>query len=227
MNEKTEIKVAIVEDHAALRSRLEVLLKQTAGFCCAGAFQNGEEALEKIPALAPQVVITDLNLPGISGVEVAARLKVLLPETNIMVLTVYSDSENIFNALQAGACGYLLKRATTKEILDAIHEVSTGGAPMSSEIARKVVMAFHSQKATAETKSVDSAYLSERETQILDLLCQGCANKEIAVQLFISADTVRFHLKKIYEKLHVRSRTEAMAKYGFSQNTSIEIQKKT
>jgi DNA-binding NarL/FixJ family response regulator len=172
------------------------------------ACPTGEAALDKLPALKPQVVLMDLNLPQMSGIDCIRRLKELLPATQIIVLTVYEDSEHIFRALKAGACGYLLKRSDPDEVLDAVKDAREGGAPMSSQIARRVVLSFHEPSPAAETTS-----LTERETEILSLLSKGFANKEIADKMQISVPTVRTHLRHIYEKLHVRSRTEAIIKY--------------
>jgi len=155
-------------------------------------------------------------MPGMSGIECTARLRELCPATQVIMVTVYEDAENVFSALQAGACGYLLKRSTSAEILDAINEVRCGGAPMTSEIARKVVHAF--QKPTAH--SGQKVELSQRENEILALLSQGFANKEIADKLSISYQTVKVHVKHIYEKLHVRSRSEALMKFVSDQGRS-------
>ncbi|HTI99903.1 MAG TPA: response regulator transcription factor, partial [Dongiaceae bacterium] len=191
-----------------LRSTLERLVTGVREFRCVAACPTGEAALDKLPALKPQVVLMDLNLPQMSGIDCIRRLKELLPATQIIVLTVYEDSEHIFRALKAGACGYLLKRSDPDEVLDAVKDAREGGAPMSSQIARRVVLSFHEPSPAAETTS-----LTERETEILSLLSKGFANKEIADKMQISVPTVRTHLRHIYEKLHVRSRTEAIIKY--------------
>lgn len=203
------IKVGIVEDNAGVRRTLQTLLDESPGFACTCECGSGEEALRLIPRDLPDVVLMDLHLPNLSGIETTARLKQVLPTLNIIMITVYADAESVFKALRAGACGYLLKRSSPEEILDAITEVSRGGAPMTSEIARKVVAAFQAPvpvKPEAET-------LSRREREILESLCQGYSNQDIADRLKLSVETVRWHLKKIYEKLHVSSRTEAMAKF--------------
>lgn len=200
--------VGIVEDDAVLRSTLERLVTGVREFRCVAACPTGEAALDKLPALKPQVVLMDLNLPQMSGIDCIRRLKELLPATQIIVLTVYEDSEHIFRALKAGACGYLLKRSDPDEVLDAVKDAREGGAPMSSQIARRVVLSFHEPSPAADTTS-----LTERETEILSLLSKGFANKEIADKMQISVPTVRTHLRHIYEKLHVRSRTEAIIKY--------------
>jgi DNA-binding NarL/FixJ family response regulator len=203
------ITVGIVEDDAVLRSTLTRLVDETPNLRCVAACASGEEALQKIPALAPNVVLMDLNLPQMSGTECIRRLKDLLPATQVIVLTVYEDSEHIFRALKAGASGYLLKRSEPEEVIEAIKNAKEGGAPMSSQIARRVVHSFHEPSAPGQITTA----LTERETEILSLLSKGFANKEIADKLTISLPTVRTHLRHIYEKLHVRSRTEAIVKY--------------
>jgi len=202
-------RVALIEDNAPMRRNLERMLQRAPGLACVRTCRTGEEALEHVPASKPDVVLMDINLPGISGIECTARLKQALPGVQVIMLTVYEDSESIFSALKAGACGYLLKRSSPSEILDAIENVRTGGAPMTSEIARKVVFAFHAPA----PEQGETATLSAREQEILELLSQGRLSKEIADQLQISFHTVRVHLKHIYEKLHVRSRAEAAFKF--------------
>jgi DNA-binding NarL/FixJ family response regulator len=202
------IKVAIVEDNTAFRRSLRRVIESKPEFSCAVACATGKEALENIPNHKPDVVLMDLQLPDFSGAEVTKRLKTLLPNLSIVVLTVYSDAENIFEALRAGACGYLLKRATSREILEAIVETHRGGSPMTSEIARKVITTFSEpggQKAAAEP-------LAPREKEILDLLAQGYANKEIAEELSLTVGTVCWYLHEIYRKLHVQSRVQAVNK---------------
>jgi len=202
------ITVGIVEDDALLRKTLVRLVGETRGLCCVAACASGEEALQKLPALKPEVVLMDLNLPQMSGSECIRRLKEMLPSTQVIVLTVYEDSEHIFRALKAGASGYLLKRSDPEEVLDAIKNARDGGAPMSSQIARLVVHSFH-QPAPAGLDAI----LTDREKEILSSLSLGLANKEIADKMNISVPTVRTHLRHIYEKLHVRSRSEAIVKY--------------
>jgi len=203
-------KVAIVEDNATLRQYLAELINDTPGHKCVGTYGSAEEATVKLPSYKPDVVLMDIHLPGESGIACTARLRELMPDTQVIMLTVYKDINMIFQALKAGACGYVLKRADEKEILDALAEVRAGGAPMTGEIARMVVRSF-SQRHPAEVLGTEQ--LTARELQLLALLSEGLSNKEIASQLNISFATVRTHLMHIYEKLHVRCRTEAAAKY--------------
>jgi len=202
-------RVAIVEDNAMFRRFLVDLINGTAGCRCVAACGSAEEGLARIPEQHPEVVLMDIHLPGDSGIVCTARLRDLVPKTQVLMLTVYRDIKMIFQALKAGACGYLLKRSDGQEILDAIAEVRAGGAPMTSEIARLVVRSFQTPLAEPQ----QTAALSPREQEILALLADGLSNKEIAAKLFISFFTVRAHLMHIYEKLHVRSRTEAAAKF--------------
>ena len=211
-----QTRVGIVEDNPGLRRSLMRLVNHAPGMSCAGAWPEGKSALAQLPALKPDVVLMDINMPGMSGIECTAQLKQLCPETQVIMVTVYEDAESVFHALQAGACGYMLKRASTAEILDAISEVRSGGAPMTSEIARKVVHAFLKPTTQPGTK----VELSQREGEILQLLSQGFANKEIADKLDISYQTVKVHVKHIYEKLHVRSRAEALMKFVSDKNLS-------
>ena len=203
------ISVAIVEDSAGVRRSLELLLNESPGFRCVCACGSAEEALERVPAKAPEVILMDIHLPDRTGIECTARIKQLLPEVQVVMITVYTDIDTVFKALRAGASGYLLKRSPPEKILEAITEVRQGGAPITREIARKLVEAFKEPTA-AEPQRSD---LTRRENEVLDLLSRGFGNKEIAQTLSISLDTVRYHLKQIYEKLHVRSRTEAVAKF--------------
>jgi DNA-binding NarL/FixJ family response regulator len=204
-------RVAIVEDNATLRQYLTDFIGSAPGHRCVCACASAEEALVKIPAAQPNVVLMDIHLPGESGISCTAQLRQRLPDLQVIMLTVYKDIKVIFQALKAGACGYVLKRSDETEILDAIAEVRAGGAPMTSEVARMVVRSFmETPKAPAPDQTKG---LSEREMQILALLAEGFANKEIATRLDISNATVRTHLMHIYEKLHVRCRTEAAAKY--------------
>jgi DNA-binding NarL/FixJ family response regulator len=201
--------VAVVEDNATFRSFLADLINGTRGHRCVCACGSAEEALVQIPKYRPDVVLMDIHLPGESGVVCTAQLRDELPKTQVIILTVYKDIKMIFEALKAGACGYLLKRSTESEILGAIAEVREGGAPMTGEIARLLVRSF---REPARNKAEETS-LSTRETEILAQLAEGLSNKEIAARLCISVSTVRSHLLHIYEKLHVRGRTEAAAKF--------------
>lgn len=203
------IRVAIVEDDEQVRENLARLVGEAKGFECAATFASGEQALEALPRRAFDVVLMDINLPGISGVECVRQLKAVAPTTQVVMLTVYDDSDRIFQALQMGAAGYLLKRSTAAEILHAIEDVHGGGAPMSSYIARKVVQSFRRQGPS----DMPAENLSKRETDVLEYVSRGYTNKEIADALGLSAETVRGYLKTIYSKLHVRSRTEAAMKF--------------
>ena len=208
------IKIAVVEDDTRFRKILQRVVESRPGFACVAAYSTGGEALEHIPRNMPEVVLMDLNLPDLSGAEVTGRLKALLPNLRIIVLTVYNDTANIFKALRAGASGYLLKQATATEILNAIQEVHRGGGPMTSEIAQKVIAAFHEP---APVESVAKP-LSPREKQILELVAQGYANKEVADKLSLTAGTVSWYLHEIYQKLHVQSRVQAANKFRQSQS---------
>ena len=202
-------RVAIVEDDAWIRNNLARELAKAPGFSCLGAFGTAEAAVEAIPALSPDVVLMDINLPGMDGVQCVRRLKELCPEVQFLMLTVYEESENIFNSLLAGARGYLLKRTPMDKLLEAIRQVQEGGAPMSDHIARKVVQYFN-QKGT-RVSALEA--LSPREAQVLEKLAGGASYKEVADQLSLSIDTVRMNVRHIYNKLHVHSRGEAVAKY--------------
>jgi DNA-binding NarL/FixJ family response regulator len=202
-------KVAIVEDNATLRQYLRELINSTPGHRCVCACPSAEEAVVTIPAEKPDVVLIDIHLPGESGIACTAQLREKMPHLQVIMLTVYKDIKTIFQALKAGACGYVLKRSDEKDILEAIAEVRAGGAPMTSEIARMVVRSF--MEKPGESSSTEQ--LSAREMEILALLAEGLSNKEIGTRLHISFATVRTHLMHIYEKLHVRCRTKAAAKY--------------
>jgi RNA polymerase sigma factor (sigma-70 family) len=202
------ITVSIVEDNEKLRGTLARVLNRADGFRCVSQYANAEDALKDLPNVKPEVVLMDINLPGMNGVECVRQLKPLVPQTQVMMLTVYEDTENIFKALAAGANGYMLKRTSTEELIEAIHEVKRGGSPMTMHIARKVVQSF---QRTAPTQPTEN--LSEREQQVLDLLSQGLIYKEIAEKLGISYETVHTYIRRIYEKLQVRTRTEAVAKF--------------
>lgn len=202
------INVSIVEDSDKLRGTLARVLNRADGFKCVSQHPHAEDALKDLPSVKPEVVLMDINLPGMNGVECVRQLKKLLPEVQVMMLTVYEDTENIFDALAAGANGYMLKRTSSKELLEAIQEVKRGGSPMTMHIARKVVQSF--QKSVPAQAAEN---LSEREQQVLDLLSQGLMYKEIAEKLQISYETVHTYIRRIYEKLQVRTRTEAVAKF--------------
>jgi len=202
------ITVAIVEDNAGLRRSLEMLLADSPGYRCTGAYSSAEDALREIPKKPPMVVLMDINLPNMSGIECTRLLREALPELRVVIVTIYGDNEKIFKALRAGASGYLLKRSSPETILQAITDVRQGGAPMSSDIARKVIETFQQPL----VQPVPDAELSTREKEVLEFLMQGLPDKEIAAKLFISFPTVRYHLNNIYTKLHVRSRTEVVIK---------------
>jgi DNA-binding NarL/FixJ family response regulator len=203
------IKVSIVEDDGWIRENLAERIRQTDGFVCAGAYRTGEEAIAQLPAQAPNVVLMDINLPKMNGIECVRQLKALIPSAQILMLTVYEDSDKIFNSLLAGASGYLLKRTPQAEILDAISEVHRGNSPMTGHIARKVVQYFNQRGGGGS----DMEKLSNREREVLEHLARGVPYKEIASALAVSIDTVRVHIKGIYGKLHVHSRGEAVARY--------------
>jgi DNA-binding NarL/FixJ family response regulator len=203
------ITVALVEDDQGIRETMTRLLDGTPGFRCVGAFVTGEEALQRLPKLKPAVVLVDINLPKMSGIELVAALKREETKMHFLVLTVYEDSTKIFQALAAGASGYLLKRVQPAKLLEAIREVREGGSPMSSSIARQVVQSFHRM---GEAKK-ESENLSAREQEILQLLTDGLLYKEISEKLNIGRETVRTYVQRIYEKLQVRTRTEAVVKH--------------
>jgi DNA-binding NarL/FixJ family response regulator len=203
------VKVVIVEDAIWMRENLAREINRSSGFCCVNNYRTAEEALLGIPADQPDVVLMDINLPGMNGVECIRQLRIKLPELRCLMLTVYEESDKIFNSLLAGASGYLLKRTSTSELLEAIQQVRDGGSPMSSSIARKVVAYFNEMGAAKS----NPAALSPRELQVLELLAKGMAYKGIADHLSLSIDTIRMNVKHIYNKLHVHSRGEATAKY--------------
>jgi DNA-binding NarL/FixJ family response regulator len=202
------LKVAIVEDDLRWRVNLQRLVQDTEDLECVGCYGTAEEAVRGLPQCRPQVVLMDINLPGMSGVECTRHLKVLMPATQIVMLTVYDDSDRIFQALQMGANGYLLKRASADEILQAIQDVHRGGAPMSAYIARKVVQSF--QREARANPSDES--LSKRESEVLAYISRGYSDKEVADALGLTPSTIRSYLKTIYGKLHVHSRTQAILK---------------
>jgi DNA-binding NarL/FixJ family response regulator len=203
------IKVSIIEDDNWIRENLAARIAQTGGFACAGAYRTGEEALAHIPKQAPDVVLMDINLPKMNGIECVRQLKAMMPSAQILMLTVYEDSDKIFNSLLAGASGYLLKRTPQADILEAIADVHRGNSPMTGHIARKVVQYFN-QRGSADS---EMEKLSNREREVLEHLSRGGSYKEIASILAVSIDTVRAHIKGIYGKLHVHSRGEAVARF--------------
>lgn len=208
MQTNPRIKVAIVEDDAKVRETLSVLVQASPELKWMGSYPNSEVALKNLSRDWPDVILMDINLPNMSGIECAAQVKEMRPRVQILMLTAYDDKERIFDSLKAGASGYLLKRSSPAEILEAISEVHGGGSPMTTSIARQVVQYFRQRPAKDDTEN-----LTAREVEILDLLAQGYLYKEIGDKLSIATGTVRNHLQHIYEKLHVRSRTEAVVKF--------------
>lgn len=203
------ITVSIVDDEKELQQSIATYVSGAAGFKCISAYRSAEAALERLPADKPDVVLMDINLGGMSGIECVEQLRKVMPEVQILMLTVYEDTDQIFRALSAGANGYLLKRSSPSKLIAAIREVHAGGSPMTSSIARKVVASFHKQSGS-KAKAI---HLSPREEAVLNWLAKGATYKQIADELEISIDTIRTYLRRIYEKLHVQSRTEAVAKY--------------
>ena len=203
------ITVAIVEDNEKIRHGLEVLINGSPEFSCVATYETAEDALKYLPAKKPDVVLMDIGLPGMSGIECVEELKKKLPAVQVMMLTVYEDDDRVFKSLVAGATGYILKNTMPSELFDAIRDLHQGGSPMSNTIARKVVHAFQSMGISS--KELEN--LSERENAILSVVAKGYRDKEIAEKFFISVETVRKHLRNIYQKLHVRSRTEAVLKF--------------
>jgi DNA-binding NarL/FixJ family response regulator len=206
---KMPIKVSIVEDDEWIRENLATQISRTPGFVCAGSYPDGLVALGCIGKDTPDVVLMDINLPKMNGIECVRKLKAQFPATQILMLTVYEDSDKIFNSLLAGASGYLLKRTPQAQIIEAIADVHRGNSPMSGHIARKVVQYFNQRG--SDEKEIEK--LSKREREVLERLAEGVPYKEIADVLSLSIDTVRMHVKGIYSKLHVHSRGEAVAKY--------------
>jgi DNA-binding NarL/FixJ family response regulator len=202
------ITVSIVEDAEGVREGLVRLLNSSPGFSCIASYPNGETALAEIPTHPPDVVLMDLDLPGIKGVECVRRLKTLLPAIRVVMLTVYENPEHIFDALSAGAIGYLIKKRLPGDLLEAVKDAHSGGAPMSSQIARKVVQFFERIPASSGLET-----LSTRELEVLDLLAKGFLVKEIADQTSLGYGTVRTYIRRIYEKLQVHSRSQAVSKY--------------
>jgi DNA-binding NarL/FixJ family response regulator len=210
-NEKkpAPIKVAIVDDDEGIRAGLAALIRRAPDCRLTGDYPDAESALKEIPKNPPDVVLMDINLPGMNGVECVRQLKAALPQVQFLMLTVYEDSDSLFNSLKAGASGYLLKRTASGRLLDSIRDVHGGGSPMAPQLARRVVMFFNQP---AESGS-GMARLTAGEKEFLDQLAKGYAYKEIADRMNISIDTVRSYVRTVYEKLHVHSRTEAVVKY--------------
>ena len=207
------ISISIVDDERELRQSITTFVNGSPGFKCVSAYSSAEAALKGLPNDKPDVVLMDINLGGMNGIECVERLKIGVPEMQILMLTVYEDTDQIFKALAAGASGYLLKRSSPTKLLQAIREVHSGGSPMSSSIARKVVASFQKQKPAANAAGERAGQLSPREQAVLDGLAKGWTYKQLASELDISIDTIRTYIRRIYEKLHVQSRTEAVAKY--------------
>lgn len=205
------IPVAIVEDNIDIRKALEQIVEMAPGFELVCSCENGEDALIRLPIFEPKVILMDINLGGMNGIEVVRKLKITSPDMLFMMCTVYEEDEKIFEALSAGASGYILKKTTPEKLQDAIRELYEGGAPMSSQIARKVVLAFQQKPASLTNGSL--AMLTRRELEILEMLSKGLVYKEITEKLFISSETVRKHVYNIYNKLHVSNRVEAVNKY--------------
>jgi DNA-binding NarL/FixJ family response regulator len=209
MSEAQPISVAVVEDDPQVRESLVTILRRASGMICMGAYATAEESLVALPSLHPQVVLMDISLPGMDGVECVRRLSAICPETQIIMLTVYDQADTIFNSLAAGASGYLLKPVRASELVNAVKDVHAGGAPMTSNIARRVVQVFQ-QRLPARDPAQE---LSDREREVLRLLAEGYLYKEIAGTLGIGYGTVHTYVARIYKKLHVRSRSEAVVKY--------------
>jgi DNA-binding NarL/FixJ family response regulator len=203
------IKVAVVDDEVDLRENIAAFIDAARGFSCTSVYSSAEDAIARLPQDKPDVILMDINLGGMSGIECVRRLKPQMPEVQVVMLTVFEDTEKIFSALTAGASGYLLKRLAPAKLLEAIREVHEGGSPMSAPIARKVVQSLQVVPARGD----ENTELSTREREVLDGLAEGQAYKQIADKLGVSIHTVRNYIRRIYEKLHVCSRTEAVAKY--------------
>ena len=201
--------IAIVEDDAGICEDLAQMIGEAGDLVCVCVCRNGRAALHKIPKCAPDIVIMDIQLPDISGIKCTAKLKQMLPNTQILMFTIRDDEEQIFQALEAGASGYLLKSAGPSSVVSALREIAAGGAPMTAMVSRMVVQSFHTPRLDQGTIN----RLTPREREVLGFLVKGHLSKEVAARLFISVETVNYHLKQIYRKMHVRSRTEAVVKY--------------
>jgi DNA-binding NarL/FixJ family response regulator len=207
------IAVSIVEDIKDVRESLQRMIGSAPGFLCLSAYSNAEDALNELSQINPDIVLMDINLPGMNGIECIKKMKAICPRMQFMMFTIYEDSEQVFNALAAGASGYLLKKTPREKILEALQELQQGGSPMSAHIARKVVNYFQKENSNTATQ------LSQREQEVLELLAKGFLYKEIGDRLNITAGTVGQHIHKIYEKLQVQNRTEAVNKF-FGRQTS-------
>lgn len=211
------ILISIVEDDRKVRESLAQLINRSPGFKCISSHASAEIALAEVPKIKPNVILMDINLGGMTGVECARKLKPLMPEVQIIMLTVYQNTQHIFDALAAGATGYLLKQTKPAELLEAIRDVFQGGSPMSGHIARKVVQSFQQQAPKDETQS-----LSPREAQVIELLAKGYLYKEVAETMGVTYATIHTHIRHIYEKLQVRSRTEAVVKHLGQSRLAVE-----
>lgn len=212
------ITVSIVDDDAPARGILTEWIRSADDFQCVGVHENAEVAAVALPKEKPSVVLMDINMPGMSGIECVRRLKPQMMDTQFVMLTVYEDPDHIFKALSSGASGYMLKRTPRAELLAAIKDVHSGGSPMSSNIARKIVQSF---QRFSNASATEPNNLSPREREVLELLARGYLYKEIAEKLHISVPTVNAHIRRIYEKLHVRSRSQAVAKFTYIPNASV------
>lgn len=206
---KKWISIGLVEDLKGIREKIKQVIEDSDDFLLLSAYKDAEAAINELPSLYPDIILMDINLPGMNGIECVKKLKQKCPRTQFMMFTIYEDSEQVFDALSAGANGYLLKKTPPGKILEALKELYEGGAPMSAQIARKVVNAFQKPAPSYNDQSI----LSVREQEVLRLLSKGFLYKEIGDKLKISTGTVRQHIHKIYEKLHVQNRTEALNKY--------------
>lgn len=206
--QNTDIKVVLIEDNDTIRNGMSLLLEATEGMECLASFENAEDYLKKLHALEPDIILMDIGLPGMNGIEAVKKTLVVIPDANIIMLTVYEDTDNIFKALCEGATGYLLKKTPPAQIIEAIKDSKAGGAQMSLSIARKVVSFFNKKKSSDKTAA---ANLTEREKSVLQCLIKGNSYQMTADELFISINTVRFHLSNIYKKLHIHTQTEAVA----------------